>query len=121
MSSALTAASLSQFTGTAQWYRHALNRHIHYTDGARYVAEAGGAYWLLDEIVLAQRFSSTVAREAFQLWTLTVSADRRSASLSCDDGNGTIVYRKAIPFTDFPLQTISLYFENNVICLPAER
>lgn len=120
MSASLTVASLSQFTGTEQWYRHTLNRHMLYTDGARHVAEAGGAYWLLDEIVLAQRFSHTVAREAFQLWTLHVSADR-SATLSCDDGNGIIVYTKAIPFTDFPLPTIALYFENNVICLPAER
>lgn len=120
MSSALTAASLSQFTGTAQWYRHALNRHILYTDGAQHVAEAGGAYWLLDEIVLAQRFSGMVARELFQRWTLTVSADQR-AVLDCEDGNGTSVYNKEIPFTDFPLPTITFYFENNVICLPAER
>lgn len=120
MSSALTAASLLHFTGTEKWYRHALNRHILYTDGAQHVAEAGGAYWLLDEIVLAQRFAHSVASELFQRWTLTVSADQ-SAVLDCDDGNGYSVYKKEIPFTDFPLPTIAFYFENNVICLPAER
>jgi hypothetical protein len=26
-----------------------------FTDGAKHVADAGGAYWLLDEIALAQR------------------------------------------------------------------
>lgn len=49
-----------------------------------------------------------------------MSADQ-SAVLDCDDGNGYSVYKKEIPFTDFPLPTIAFYFENNVICLPAER
>ena len=45
----LTTADLSQFTGSENWYRHSLNREILYTEGALYVADAGGAYWLLDE------------------------------------------------------------------------
>ena len=35
------------------WYRHALNRAVLFTDGAKHVADAGGADWLLDEIALA--------------------------------------------------------------------
>ena len=45
---------MRQFTGSEHWYRHALNRKIVFTDGAKHVADHGGAYWLLDEIALIQ-------------------------------------------------------------------
>ena len=35
------------------------NRAVHFTD--KHVADAGGAYWLLDEIALAQRRMKAVA------------------------------------------------------------
>ena len=52
----LTEADLRNFTGSEHWYRHGLVRTILFTDGAKYVADQGGAYWLLDEIALAQRY-----------------------------------------------------------------
>jgi hypothetical protein len=115
----LTAAGLRQFTGTEQWHRHGIVRDVLFTDGAKYVADFGGAYWLLDEIALAQRGSNRVVAEAFQLWRLTVNADR-TATLACEDGNGSAVYSKAIPYTDFPLPEIALYFTDGVILLPSE-
>lgn len=45
----LTKADLAQFTGSERWFRHAIDRKVLYTEGAQHVAEAGGAYWLLDE------------------------------------------------------------------------
>jgi hypothetical protein len=48
----LTKAERNQFTGSEYWYRHSLNREVVYTDGAKHVAEHGGAYWgkyILDE------------------------------------------------------------------------
>ena len=45
---------MRQFTGSEHWYRHALNRKVVFTDGAKHVADYGGAYWLLDEIALIQ-------------------------------------------------------------------
>ena len=86
----LTKAELRQFTGSEQWYRHGLVRTVLFTDGAKYVADQGGAYWLLDEIALAQRGNSRVAAEEFQVWKLTVKPDR-TATLTCDDGNGNVV------------------------------
>jgi len=115
----LTTADLSQFTGTEQWYRHGMVRDVLFTDGAKYVADQAGAYWLLDEIALAQRGSNRVAGEAFQLWKLTVNADH-TGTLSCEDANGNAVYSKAIPYTDFPLPEIALYFTDGVILLPSE-
>jgi hypothetical protein len=97
----LDAVGLAQFTGTEQWYRHSINRTVLYTDGAQYVAEHGGAYCLLDEIALIQPHDKKVAAEEFQVWTLTVHSDK-TATLTCGDGNGNVVFSKEIEYTDFP-------------------
>lgn len=116
----LSEADLLQFTGSENWYRHGLVRNVLFTDGAKYVADQGGAYWLLDEIALVQRAQKAVAAEEFQVWTLTVKADR-TATLTCEDGNGKTVFEKPIPFTDFPAERVTLWFENSTIYLPSEH
>jgi hypothetical protein len=117
--SKLTESDLPQFTGTENWHRFGINRKVLCTDGAKYVADKGGAYWLFDAIAIARLYEKAVVGEAFQVWKLTVNADR-SASLTCDDGNGNVVYTQRIEFTDFPLDAITLYFTDNVILLPSE-
>jgi hypothetical protein len=119
MSNALTERELAQFTGSEHWYRHALNRKVLFTDGAKYVADRAGAYWLLDEIALIQPYDKRVAAEAFQVWRLKVNADM-SAELLCEDGNDNVVYRKQIPYTDFPSEGVTLWFTDNTILLPSE-
>ena len=116
----ITEADLRNFTGSEHWYRFGLDPRITCTDGAKYVADQGGAYWLLDEIALAQKSEKAVAAEEFQVWVLKVNADR-TASLSCGDGNNNTVYTKEIPFTDFPADEITLWFANNTIYLPSEH
>jgi hypothetical protein len=85
-----------------------------FTEGAKYVVDQAGAYWLLDAIAICQRYEKRVADEVFQVWKLTVTADR-TASLVCEDGNDNIVYTQQIEFTDFPLDRITLWYANNVI------
>jgi len=53
------------------------------------------------------------------VWKLSIRDDR-TATLTCDDGNGTVVYRQELGYTDFPLPEITLYFTDNVILLPSE-
>ena len=115
----LSEAALQQFTGTENWHRHGINRNVLYTDGAKFVADAGGAYWLLDTIAICQ-LDPRVKAEEFQVWKLTVRSDR-TATLVCEDGNDVVVYTQEIPFTDFPMDGISLWFANNVIYLPSEH
>lgn len=117
-SKTLRASDLAQFTGSECWHRHPLSPSITYTDGAQYVAEAGGAYWLLDAIVSHQH-GARVRREEFQVWTLKV-AENRSAVLSCEDGDHKHVTSQTIEFTDFPLPEITLWLQNDVIFLPSE-
>ena len=119
MSKTLDKDQLGQFTGSEHWYRHGINRKVLFTDGAKYVADHGGAYWLLDEIALIQPYDVRVTAEEFQAWTLKVRPDT-TATLTCDDGNGNIVFSKEIEFTDFPLPEITLWFANNTIFLPSE-
>ena len=115
----LTKADLAQFIGTEHWYRHNLNPKVTYTDGARHVAQAGGAYWLLDELALAQAYQKEVAATPFQKWTLKVREDC-TAILTCEDGDLQLVFTKELTFTDFPLDEISFYVIDNVILLTRE-
>lgn len=115
----LTKADLAQFTGTGVWYHHSLRRNILYTEGMQYLAEKAGAYWLIDEITFNQ-MQPRIGSEEFQLWTLKVNLAKSDAVLTCDDGNGKIIYQKVITYTDFPLEEIKIYFTNNVILLPSE-
>lgn len=116
----LTSRDLEQFTGSDNWYRHGINRRVLYTDGARHVAETGGAYWLLDAIAICQKHVSAVAAEEFQVWKLSVMPDR-TATLVCEDGNGNAVYLQTIESTDFPLDEVTLWFADDVIYLPSEH
>jgi hypothetical protein len=119
MTKTLTESDLLQFTGSEHWYTHGIIKRIVFTDGAKHVADAGGAYWLLDEIAFAQQYSKDVAAEEFQVWKLLLG-EGHSATLTCDDGNGNVVFTKHIEFTDFPLREIRLYFTDNTILLPSE-
>lgn len=114
----LTKADLAQFTGTEQWHRNHITGNILYTDGVQHVAEAGGAYWLIYEIVFAQSIAE-VAQEPFQTWKLQVHGDH-TANLICEDGNSGRVFSKRIEFTDFPLAEIEIFFTDNVMLLPSE-
>jgi hypothetical protein len=119
-SAKLSEAYLRQFTGSEHWYKHALNRNVLYTDGAKYVAEVGGAYWLLDSIALAQLCDRRVAAEEFQVWKLVVRPDS-SATLTCEDGNYNVVFTHRLSYSDFPAPEVTLWFSNGVIYLPREH
>jgi hypothetical protein len=111
-------SDLQQFTGTENWYRHPLNRSVLFTDGVRFVADRAGAYWLLDEIALAQRFQPRIRTEAFQVWRLVV--DGQSATLICEDGNEQAVFSKRILYTDFPAPGVTIWCADQVLLLPSE-
>jgi hypothetical protein len=111
---------LKQFTGTENIFGHGINYKVLFTDGARHVADCGGAYWLLDEIALAQLHVKAVKAERFQVWTLKADIVRHTGTLTCEDGNGNKVFEKALEFTDFPIPEITLWFTDNTILLPSE-
>src|SRR5258705_12313698 len=111
----LTTSDLRQFTGSETWYMHWCNPRITFTDGVKYVAQHGGAFWLIDAIVFRQDVPAVKATRS-QFWKLAVA--NKSAILSCEDGNGDVVYTQVIDFTDFPLPEIKIWFMDNVLLLP---
>lgn len=103
------------FTGTENYFPTIGSASL--SDGAKYVADTCGAYWLMDDISIYQGLS-TIRKEDMQVWKLVVIDS--SAVLSCEDGNSNVVWTKNIHFTDFPYPEITLWCINNVIHLPSE-
>ena len=94
MAYTLTQTDLQQFTETDHWYRHGFFRRILYTDGIKYMAETGGAYWLLDAIashitgkILAKRAVTDPRLADMQFWRLEVREDH-SAVMTCRADSG---------------------------------
>ena len=83
MTKTLTREDLRQFSGSETWYRHAFVRSVLYTDGVKHVAEAGGAYWLIDEIAFGQH-EKKIAAEPFQVWKLLVTGNTATQALEND-------------------------------------
>lgn len=115
----LTQESLSQFTGTECYYYQPPFKSMKYTEGVKYLAQEGGAYWLLTEITIAQRLPQ-VKKEPFQVWSLRKIIGTNAAHLTCEDGNGKQVYVKGIDYTDFPLDEVDIWCVDNVMLLPSE-
>lgn len=119
----LKQEDLAHFYGSQQWFRHWAVRSVLYTEGAQHVFEHGGAYWLLDEIAFRQMDRKAVKNEPFQVWDLKVV--NSSGMLTCENGNGNVVYTKKLDYTDFPLPSIRFFVEydgqNRTIMLPGER
>ena len=114
----LDRLSLSQFTGTSAYYRIS-RRHL-LTDGAKYLAEKGACFWMMDAV--ASHLSEIGTEDWFVLIRVQVSEGR--AEMIYEDGNGHEHVRQAIPYTDFALSEITLYAcwdqEHWVIMLPSE-
>lgn len=117
---------LEQFSGTENYYTSGFIGRIagiKHTDGVQYMAVMGRAHWLIDAITSYQKAKFT-ARNPFQVWTLTSKTSKdghRSAVLVGEDGNGKVLARQRIGYTDFPLDKVKVYYENKVIMLPGER
>jgi len=117
----LSDDDLRQFAGgTEHYYRHGLNRNVFFTDGARYIADQGEAYWLLDLIAISQSHDKRVARQPFQVWKLAVSPDN-TATITVEDGNFNVLLKQRIAYTDFPGEGIVLWYSGGVIYLPVEH
>lgn len=112
-------ANLAQFTGTMQYFR--INPQVVLTDGAKYLADNAGCYWLMDLIasyVTQRNFDG----QDFVVTKMVVS--EKAAVVKLDDGNGNVLATQQIEYTDFPMDQISLYACRSeqfwVVMLPSE-
>ena len=95
--------NLAQFTGTERYYR--INRKCVLTDGAKYLAETAGAYWLMD--AAASYLLELGTDDWFVLVRLVVNGSK--AVLTLEDGNGGVRAQQDIGYTDFPLAEQIIY------------
>lgn len=87
------------------------------TTGAQYVAKECCAYWLLD-IINSVQLIKKVKAEYFQVYDLEVKDN--TAKVIVTDGNNNVLYKQNIPYTDFPLDKVTLWRVNGTIMLPGE-
>ena len=111
--------NLAQFSGTERYYR--THPGLLATDGAKYLADQAEAYWLLDIIwsVLPK------ITDEFAVLELSVQDNRRAAVVIHDGREPQTSYHEQdIPWTDFPLEQMKLYIQQNgherVVMLPSE-
>ena len=112
-------SQLRNFCGTETWFSHPLFRKFLYTEGVQFLATQAECYWLLDLIFGFQIDQQAVWNEPFQCWDLKVT-ENKAGTLICDDGNGNIVFTHNLAFTTFPMESIRLYFTDNVLLLTSE-
>ena len=113
---------LPYFTGTENWSLWSpIFKTCLLTDGARYVAEEGSAYWLMD-LIGSYQSDYRKRGQSFQVWDLYVAGS--TAYAKCTDGNDNELSSQHIEHTDFPEPGIRLYAiydgEYTVILLPSE-
>ncbi len=114
------------------FYRHGFNRRVIYSEGVRFLAEADGAYWLIDAIAsyIGSRKLERCTQEdprlaEIQFWQLDVLPDG-TATLSCRaDADVASCISQAIGFTDFPLAQVRIWAAPNgqgwTLYLPSEH
>ena len=100
----LTAA-LEHFIGTNGYTR--LYTKILLTDGALFLAENAGCFWLMD--VFASHLLTTIDADKEPFTVLSLVKTNNSARVVIDDGNGIVLAEQDIEYTDFPLASIKLY------------
>lgn len=112
-------ANLAQFTGTTRYYR--INPHVVLTDGAKYLADNAGCYWLMD---LTASYVTQPGFDSEDFVAIKMAVTDRSTVVTLDDGNGNVLASQQIEYTDFPLEQIRLYACRSdgywVVMLPSE-
>ena len=113
---------LPNFYGTDGYTRwSALFRNFVLTDGALYLAENAGAFWLMDAI--ASHLGS-YKNEGFVVAKLLRAKASNAWILRLEDGNDEVLADQIIEYSDFPLEEFTLYViaqeDLRVILLPSE-
>jgi len=100
---------LAHFTGSETFTRYSvLARNNVVTEGVKYLADSVGCYWLLDVI---DSWAMTHKTEGFIVTKLVMNHE--SCDIALEDGNGTVLYRQHVSWTDFPLPEITLFSAKN--------
>jgi hypothetical protein len=104
METGLLKSALAQFTGTEHYYR--LYPKVVLTDGAKYLAETAGCYWLMD---LYASYLARLDPDSDSFTCLKLILQGTSAQIVIENGNTHVLAKQLIEYTDFPLDQFMLY------------
>jgi hypothetical protein len=95
-------SQLNQFIGTEKYYRIS-RRHL-LTDVTKYLAEAAECFWMMDAI------ASHLCEIGTEDWFVSVRVEvtEGRAVMIYEDGNDHEHAGQEIPYTDFPLNSITI-------------
>ena len=100
-------SALQSFCGSDQWTRHGLARCVIYSEGAKYLAEHGDCYWLLDAVAsyfLDRKFRQHLRTHPdfsrMHFWNLTKEGEGAVLTAVFDKGCTPVVSQE-IEYTDF--------------------
>ena len=96
--------ALAQFTGTEKYYR--FYPKVVLTDGAKYLADTAGCYWLMD---LYASHLASVDPDVESFTCLKLIKRGTSADIAIEDGNTQLLAQQHIEYTDFPLENFMFY------------
>jgi hypothetical protein len=97
-------SALAQFTGTEKYHR--IYPQVVLTDGAKYLADAAGCYWLMD---LYASHLASVDPEIESFTCLKLSKKGYGTEIVIEDGNTHALAKQLIEYTDFPLENFMFY------------
>ena len=109
--------ALPYFTGTMQMWEHRTPfGKLTLTDGCNFIRQKAECKWLFD---LIQSHQPSVKQEEFQVWKLEKVNDMNFL-ITCEDGDDNTLLTQKIPFSDFPLNGITVWLADAICLLPSE-
>lgn len=89
------------------------------TQELRIIADQSKCYWLLRDIAF-HNFLNKPIQESFQIWTLEkIKSTEYSFFLSCRNDADKLLYSAKLPYSSFPGETITIWFKEEILMLPA--
>ncbi|ROL61339.1 hypothetical protein D9V86_06290 [Bacteroidetes/Chlorobi group bacterium ChocPot_Mid] len=108
-------SELNSHNCTDFYYRYMT---IMITDGVKFLCETAQCFWFAD-LIASHQFNEKVKHEEFQVYNLKVNPDQ-TALVTIEDGNGRILDTQEISYTDFPLESMTVWCIGKVALLPHE-
>ena len=110
-----TEIELNNFTGTECYHRSTFGR-LNLTDGIFHLVQNGAA-WLVDVIESYQ--TSKIRQIPFQVWTIEKTGTKAVVTMK-EDSDCPVLIKQKIEYTDFPLDTLTIWVIDGVCLLTSE-
>jgi hypothetical protein len=115
MNTSRSNETIMQFDGSGTYHKYLFGMVA--TNGAMQFATTYQCFWFLDMVASYQHL---LKKEDFQIWMLKKNANT-SAWVIAEDGNGKVLIKQEIKYTNFRMEQATVWVEGNVILLNNEH